>query len=179
VSSSDWTTLSNGLDAASVKRGVTVGSTPPNGGGSFTFGFNSVTTSAGAVGLYTNQPSFAPMALGGSIRGAVKRAPGGGPLNFAPMLFIGLQSPDVDASGYLIGPDDDDPHRIVVRKGALSGGLPAGELGTFGILMSGTETFLADTWIHLRLDMIVEPNGDVLLQAFRNELADNAVTNPV
>lgn len=179
MSSADWTTLDDGLDAASVRRGVTVGATPPAGGGNFTFGFHSVVTSAGAVGLYTNQTAFAPMGAGGTIRGAVKRAPSGGPLNFAPMLFLGLQDHSVNASGYLFGPDDDDPHRLILRKGSIASGLPVGSLGTLGILAAGTETFIVNTWLHLRLDMIVNPNGDVILSGFRNDPLVHDVTAPV
>jgi len=178
MAAADWGTLNDGLDAVSVKRGVTNGVARPNGGGNFCFGFNSVVSTLGAAGLYSAQGSFAPMAKGGSIRGAIRRGAGGGPLNFAPMLFLGLQANSVNASGYLLGLDDDDPHRIMLRKGTILTGLPAVSLGTQGVLKFGSETFLNDTWLHLRLDMIVNTNGDVILQAFRNDLTAHAVTSP-
>ena len=168
---SEWLFLSGGLDAASVARGVTAGQTPPNGGGSFVFGCNSLDASPGAVGLYPNFANFNPLLddgslpTGGSIRGAVKRGVSAGPTGFAPMLFIGLQGTTVQDSAYMLGLSDNDPHEIVLRKGALVGGLdPDGA----GILRRGSETFVPDTWHHLRLDMIVNPNGDVVLKAFRN-----------
>lgn len=179
MSEADWGTLSDGLDAGSVKRGVTAGVTKPNGGGNFVFGFNSIVNSTGAVGLYAAQAGFAPMAKGMSIRGCVRRGAGGGPTNFAPMLFAGLQSNSVLASGYLLGLDDDDPCRIQLRKGTIVSGLPAVAPPTSGVLMSGTETFLNDVWKHLRLDMIVNPNGDVILECFENDLNANAVSSPV
>jgi hypothetical protein len=132
---------------------------------------NSLSTAQGVVGLFTNQVNFAPMAKGGSIRGAVQRGVSGGPLNFAPFLFIGLQGPSVNDLGYLLGLGDGDPHHIVLRKGVLSAGLPDVPPGTQGVLRRSTATFLPGTWVHLRLDMVVNLNGDVLLQVFQNDLA--------
>jgi len=171
VAETDWTLLDDGLDAAAVDRGVTTGIARPSGGGSFVFGFNSLSTAQGVVGLFTNQVSFAPMAKGGSVRGALQRGPSGSPLNFAPFLFIGLQGPSVNDLGYLLGLGDGDPHHIVLRKGALSGGLPDVPPGTQGVLRRSTATAMPATWLHLRLDMVVNQNGDVLLQVFENDLA--------
>lgn len=178
MAQADWTTAINSLDAGSVKRGVTTGEPRPNGGGNFVFGFNSVVTTAGAVALYAAQVGFAPMAKGMSIRGAIKRGASGGPTNFAPFLFAGLQANDVNAKAYLLGLDDDDPHRIVLVKGALVAGVPPVPPPTSGVLLQGTGTFLNDTWLHLRLDMIVNANGDVILQGFQNDLTAHAVTAP-
>src|SRR5690606_10539570 len=98
----DFSELSNSLSGSVLRRGVTAGVVKPNGGGTFAFGANSVSASAGAWGLYTNQADFAPTGSnkGGEIRGALKRGPG---IGFSPLLFIGLQSADVDAVGYLLG----------------------------------------------------------------------------
>jgi hypothetical protein len=173
------------LDAASVKRGVSAGFTPPNGGLNFIFGYNSLVTTPGTVGFKVaaaNNPSFDPLIdnatnpSGGSIRGAVKRAVSAGPLGFSPFLFIGLQGSAGSDQGYLLGLSDNDPHSIMLRKGSPAGGLdPAGT----GILRVGASTFVPDTWVHLRLDMIVNPNGDVVLKVFQNNLAANPVTAPV
>ena len=159
-------------------RGVTTGITRPNGGGNFCFGFNSTVATTGCAGLYAAQTNFAPEAKGGSIRGAIRRGASAGPLNFAPMLFIGLAANSVNSIAYILGLDDDDPHRIVLRKGTLVSGVPAVSVGTQGVLKVGTETFLNDTWLHLRLDSIVNTNGDVILQCYRSDLAVNPVTAP-
>ena len=76
MATGDWTYLTNGLPIGSVDRGVTSGITPPNGGGSFVFGFNSLAVVSGAVGLFTNQVNFAPMSKGGSVRGRTSRTTG-------------------------------------------------------------------------------------------------------
>jgi hypothetical protein len=170
LAETDWTFLNDGLDAATVDRGVTTGIARPPGGGSFVFGFNSLSTAPGAVGVFTNQPSFAPMAKGGSVRGAIQRGVSGGPLGFAPFLFIGLQGPSVNDLGYLLGLGDGDPHHIVLRKGALAGGLPDTPPGPQGVLRRSAATFMPATWLHLRLDMVVNLDGDVLLQVFQNDL---------
>jgi hypothetical protein len=176
VAETDWTFLNDGLDAATVDRGVTTGIARPPGGGSFLFGMNSLSTAQGVVGLFTNQVNFAPMAKGGSVRGAVQRGVSGGPLNFAPFFFVGLQGPSVNDLGYLLGLGDGDPHHIVLRKGNLSGGLPDIPPGTQGVLRRSTATFLPGTWVHLRLDMVVNLNGDVLLQVFQNDLVANPLS---
>lgn len=178
MASTDFTYLNDGLDIATVDRGVTTGIARPNGGGSFVFGFNSLVVATGAVGLFSNQVNFAPMASGGSITAAIKRAPSGSPINFAPFLFIGLGGPSVNDNGYLLGLQDEDPHRIALRKGSLALGIPAASPGTSGILRRSNATFANDTWLHLRLDMIFNTNGDVILKCFQSDLAAHAVTAP-
>lgn len=59
----------------------------------------------------------------------------------------------------------------MLRKGALSAGLPDVAPGTQGVLRRSTATSTPATWLHLRLDMVVNQNGDVLLQVFQNDLA--------
>lgn len=182
MSEADWTELNDSLASGSVVRGVTAGFTPPNGGGSFVYGFNSLDTSIGAVGQFVNLTDFAPMAKGGRVTGAIKRSASGGPLGFSAFLFIGLAGPSVNDEGYLLGLSDADPSRIVLRKGAISGGLPdlAPATGN-GILRRSTTSvdIDADVWTHLRLDMIVNDIGDVRLQVFQNDLAAHALgTSP-
>lgn len=179
MAQADWTELANSLSSASLARGVTSGAVPPNGGGVFVYGFNSRNANAGAAGLFTNQLNFAPMAKGGTVRGAVQRGLSGGPLNFSPLLFIGLQGGDVSDLGYLLGLSDDDPHHVVLVKGSFAAGIPAGDPGSLGILRKSTAAFTPGTWQHLRMDMVYNTNGDVLLQVFRNDLTANPVTAPV
>lgn len=173
MAEADWTVLNDSLGAGSVAKGVTAGFTPPSGGGSFVYGFNSLDTSAGAVGLFVNLVDFAPTAKGASIRACMKRAPSGGPIGFSPMIFVGLQGPSVNDEGYLLGLADGDPSRICLRKGAIAGGLPDLAPGGSGVLRRSTETVAVDEWVHLRLDMIFNTVGDVRLQVFENDLAAN------
>ncbi len=164
----DWAHLQDGLDVAAVARGVTAGVTKPPGGGQFLFAFNSLTPARGAVGLLAALQDFVPLPKGGSIRGCVQRGPGGGPTGFSPFFFLCAQGSSVNDQAYLLGLSDDDPHAIVLRKGRISAGLPAADAA--GVLLRSDERFVQGTWLHLRLDVIVNDNGDVVVQPFRNDL---------
>ena len=172
----DWTYLNDGLDVATVDRGVTAGVPRPPGGGDFLFAFHSLTAAQGAVALFANQDDFAPMTKGASIRGCIQRGPGGGPTGFSPFLFVCGQGTSVNDAAYLLGLSDEDPHRIVLRKGALVAGVPDSD-GP-GALLRSSESFSQGTWLHLRLDVIVNANGDVVLQVFQNDLAENPLGEP-
>ncbi len=179
MGSADWTALTDDLDIATLDRGVTTGIARPPGGGAFVYGFNSLVVAEGAAGFFTNQANFAPTDpnKGGSIRGAIKRGASAGKLNFAPLFFLLGQGTSVNDSAYILGLQDDDPHRIVLRKGSVVTGVPAGAAGLNGILRRSTATFAADTYMQLRLDAIVNLNGDVILKVFQSDMAD--VTAPV
>ncbi|MGN6107486.1 MAG: hypothetical protein ACTHU0_20420 [Kofleriaceae bacterium] len=151
-----------------MDRGATAGIARPPGGGSFVYAFNSLAAAQGAVGLFANLVDFAPMSKGASIRGCLQRGPSGGPTGFSPFFFVGLQGTSVNDTAYLLGLSDTDPHRIVLRKGAVVTGLPDAE-GPGTLLASGA-SFSLGTWLHLRLDMIVNLNGDVVLKVFQNDL---------
>lgn len=177
----DWSFLTGGLSPGVVDRGVTAAPVKPNGGGSFVFGFASKQVVTGAVGLFANQVNFAPATAGGSVRAAMKRALSGGPTGFAPMIFVGFQGTSVTDQGYLLGLQDDNPSHICLKKGSLSSNLEAGSAdpdGT-GILRVSTDTVEVDEWVHIRLDMIVNGSGDVVLRCYQNDLSANTVSAPV
>lgn len=180
MAETNWTFLADELAPASLDRGVTTGFTPPTGGGTFTFGFNSLVTAQGAAGLFTNQAGFAPTnpLKGGSVRGAVKRATSAGTTNFAPFFFIQCQGTSVNDHAYILGLSDEAAAHIVLTKTPIVGGLPASPVvNQSGVLGISTDTVAVDTYVHLRLDAIVNTNGDVLLQAFKSSSAD--VSSPV
>lgn len=169
-----------GAAAADIARGVTAGFTPPNGGGNFVFGFNSKVSGAKATGLYYNATNFAPLrddngyATGGSVRGCLKRGRSVSSVGYSIGLFIGLQATTENDTGYILGLSNDDPSAIVLAKTT-----PLTGLTSAAALAVSSETFTWDTWLHLRLDAIVNPNGDVVLKCFRNDLDTNPVTAPV
>lgn len=168
MAETDWAFMSDGLDAANVVRGVTGGLPTPPGGGQFLYGFNSLTVARGAVALRVNGEGFKTLPKGGSIRGCIKRGEGPGATGFSPFLFLGCQGDSVNDTAYLLGLSDDEPSRIVLRKGSLAVGIPDSD-GP-GTLLKSSESFLQGVWLHLRLDMIVNENGDVVLRVYRNDL---------
>lgn len=175
MADTDWAFLNDGLDAATVSRGVTAGIGRPPGGGRFLYGFNSRAASPGAVALSCALVDFAPLPSGGSIRACIQRGPGGGPLGFAPFLYLCGQGTSVNDDAYLLGLSDDDPHRVVLRKGPISRGVPSEGEGT---LLTSAESFVQGTWLHLRLDAIVNDTGDVVLDVFENDLDAHPLGTP-
>ncbi len=174
----DWAVMAGAAPAASILQGVSAGPVKPNGGGDFVFGFSSQVSSDVTAGRYVNLTNFAPLAEGVSIRGAIKRGTGAGTTAFAPMFWVGAQSspPDVLDVAYLLGLSDNDPSEIILRKGAPAGGL---DPTATDVLAVSSSTFLPDTWVDLRMDVIANPNGDVVINIFTNDLTVNPVTTPV
>lgn len=168
MAESDWTVLADAIDASSIRRGSTQGITPPSGG-DFVYAFNSAAAVEGASGLYYNGANFAPAAEGASIRGVIQKGAGGGTTGSTPILFTGLGGNSVNDTGYLLCLTNDDPARIQLVKGSLTNG-PAGTQ-----IMQSDATYAIGTWLHLRLDAVVNGNGDVALSVFMNDLSTNPI----
>ncbi len=142
MSSTDWTAVPSSLAAASVDRGVIHVSDPPAQGGLFVFGFHTLVNGVpGVVAFRSTVTDFVPTSLGATIRAAMKRGLAAIASGFAPFLFVGLDTDNVSGTCYVIGLEDAQPARILVRRGVLSDGLLAN-----GRLVTGnTEPFvLAD-----------------------------------
>lgn len=177
----DWSEIADALSSPSVARGVVTSGvvTPPTGGDDFTYGMNSRAVVAGTVALFSVLADFAPTAYGGKITGALQRGVSGGVTGWAPYLFINLGGTSSADSAYMLGLADSNPSRIVLRKGALGLGLPDGAPGSNGILRRSSVTVAIGQWVQLRLDAILEPNGDVLLKVFSSDVALHSVASPV
>lgn len=182
MAAADWTEFVNSLNSASVARGVTAGLPPPNGGESHIFGWRALNSGVvGVTAFYTNVAGFDPIdsGEGGQITGTVLRHIGD-KANMSAFLAVQCQSNDVlTASGYLLGISAGDPGYIMLRKGSLIGGLPDDTPGNSGVLRKSTAQIDLGEWVHLRLDCIVNPSGDVILNCFWSNLAENPVINPV
>lgn len=178
MGASDWETMAGSANDAVVKRGVTNGEARPSGGGDFCFGMRSVTNETGVVALYTQLVNFAPMAKGGSVRGCLKKAVGGGPDQMTPFLFVGNGGHDVADETYMLGLEDAYPARLVLRKGAMEDGIP--QATESNSLRRSVASYEYD-WIHIRLDMIVnntEGGPETLLRCFINDLNTNPLGTP-
>lgn len=181
MSETDWTECDDVLTTSDVDRGVTDGVGIPNGGTAFVYGFNSVTEASGAVGLFADQAAFAPMDRGCRIAGAMKRHPGAGSTGFAPFLFAAAQGPSINDRGYMLGLSDANPAKIILRKGVMSDGFPSEAIdptGT-GVLAVSDVAYAEGTWVFVELQVVVNPNGEVVLRVLQNDLDTNPVTAPV
>lgn len=184
MGSTNWGALTDDLNIASIDRGVTTGIARPNGGGNFVYGFNSLIVTPGAAGWFVDAVNFAPTPAnkGGSIRGAIQRGISAGTGAFAPLFFLLGQGTSVNDNAYILGLQDDSPYRIALRKGSVVSGVPSGAANPGGpnnILRRSTATFAPGAWHHLRLDAVVNLNGDVILKVFANDLGANSVAAPV
>ena len=77
---------------------------------------------------------------------------------------------------------DDEPSNLILRKGVLSDGIvpnAPGDPATLGTLRRSIDSYTQDTWVHVRLDMIVNGTGDVILRCYQSDLDTNAITAPV
>ena len=95
---------------------------------------------------------------------------------FSPFLFIGCQGDSVNDTSYMLGLSDEDPFRIVLRKGAIAVGIPDSDGN--GVLLASGQSFRQAVWLHIRLDMIANQNGDVLLRCFSNDLQSRPLGEP-
>lgn len=182
MASADWTLISDALSTGSVDRGVTAGVPKPLGGGVFAYGMASQVTTPGVVALFANQVGFTPFAKGVSVRGCVQRYLSGGPTGFAPFLFGLLTGQTSGDTAYMLGLSDNDPHRIILRKGTLAGGLPDAAVTsppTSGVLAKSNTAYAVGTWLHLRLDALVNGDGDTVLNCYQSDLTVNPCTAPV
>jgi hypothetical protein len=188
VGQTDWTLLTGVLSSGNVARGVTHGiprpaSTVQN---DFIYGFNSQTGQPGGVaGWIVSAGAYNPTAAnkGGRITACVQKGASAGNTGFAPMLFIGLQNADLAnpaCKGYVLGLADADPPHLVLKKGLLNAQLQdvAPVPASNGILARSTNTYNLGVWYHLRLDMVVNINGDVILTVYENNLAEQPLGTP-
>jgi hypothetical protein len=168
MATGDWTTVSGAMAIGSdVAAGMTSGVDKPNGGGAYCYVARSL-AGAGVFALRATPASpntgFDPMAKGGEISAALKASSGA-----APFLFFALQAPTVGATAYTIGLDPTG--RIRFAKTALDG-------SSASVSVTGTRVYAPGTWVHLRLEVVANTNGDVIVNAGESDLAAHPVDAP-
>lgn len=185
MASSDWQSLTNNISDGIAVSGATSGLTPMLGGGPNVWGYNSSNSSAsGALARkYVGSSPLPVFDKGCVFSGAMVRYISVGSTGYAVGIFACLGSDqaavDVNGTAYMLGLQDDDPSHIVLVKGPVSAGLPAGNVGLVGsstILRKSVNAVALGEWVHLQLDATVQANGDVHLQCFRSSEPD--LTNP-
>lgn len=180
MASSNLTLCTGVLSSDDCARGVTTGTTKPAGGGNFVYAMNSLTAAAGSVALFANQASFAPMASGADVSCAMVRLAGGGPTGWSCYLFAAAQGASINDACYLLGLSDGDPCHIELRKGVLGIGLPdEAPLDANLVLRRSTLTIPIAQWSHLRLEVVTQPFGDVILNCYKSDLDVHNVDSPV
>jgi hypothetical protein len=177
----DWDDLNGALTTAALERGVIHWDTPPSGGGDFIYAYNALQATTGAAGKYCTLTGYAPTGSGPtvpdggcSIRGCVQRIPSPGATGMSPFLYAcaqGAGTPSVNDWAYLLGLSDSDPYTIALFKAPIAAGLVEGA-AALQLRRSAAQYVIGDAlWHHLRLDAVVQDNGDVLLQCLKNDLA--------
>lgn len=183
MAAADYQEVPNSLNSATLARGVTAGIDGPNGAGTHVYGWRSLANGViGCHALRLDQANFAPIPgnNGGQITLALLRREGSSAADHSVFMYFQLQADDVEVgTAYLLGLSAGDPGGIILRKGTLVGGLPDSLPGSEGVLRRSSEAVAQGTWVHLRLDVIANPSGDVILNVFQNDLATNPVTAPV
>jgi hypothetical protein len=170
MSSADWAVLDDGL--ATVEKGVTNGLGVPEGGGSQIYAFNSLNaTVTGAAGLYCVISNFSPMESGGRISACIRRLASGQNTGFSPFIFLSASGNSVNDNAYLLGLEDYDPYRIVLRKATIISGIPQATDDNYLLRSSEQYQMSSALWHQLRLNAIEQPSGAVTLQVEQNILS--------
>ena len=167
----------NGLDSADISKGVTLaaGFVGPTGGGSFIAALHALTASTGFAGwYYSADAAYNPIATskGGVITAAMRRHAAS--TAYAPMIGFISGIDLATANAYVLGLSNNDPYQFVLRKGLVIGGLDS---GGSDVLRVSTSSFSSNTaWHHLKLEVVVNPHGDVVVNVYMNL---GNVTTPV
>jgi len=181
MAQADWTDFtSSALGSADVSRGVssafTLAKVPD--AGTFCYAFRSNVSTSGVAGKYCNVLHFAPFTgsrKGGSMRCLMKRYSSGA--NYAPMIGVIKGTNPLTSEGYFLGLTAASSYQIALKKGAPASGLSASDSTT---LRSSNVAYTdvgdsAAVWFHLRLDVLVNPHGEVVLNVYQNDVQTNGL----
>ena len=183
MAQSDFTAPTGVLTNSSVLRVETTAFTPPNGGGLFLQAYKSIAVATGVMALFYNGSGFAPTPAtkGGIASMALNRATSGGAGGWAPFVFVNLGGTNVSNEAYILGIGDATPGHLILRKGALSGGLPdvdPGAASPQGVIWRSDEVIALNEWAHVRLMVAGNANGDAVISVWRSALATHALSSP-
>lgn len=159
------------LGSSDVRKGVSAAFSKPTGGGSMVCGFRALTTTTGMAGWSADLAGFNPITgtkKGGSIRAAMKRYTAS--LGYMPILGLFKGTDPATMLGYFLCLTNAASYKIALKKGSVASGMNASDSN---VVRVSTETFsdagnAVAAWRHLRLDVLVNPHGDVVLSVFKN-----------
>lgn len=181
MSESNFSPLSGSLVSPDVLDTTSHGPVPPNGGSSGVRVFRSTVATLGVAGEYLNIVGFNPTDAdqGLLIEVAFCKANLSSADKYAPMVFIMLQGNAVSSQGYIVGLTDSATPKLCLRKGQLSGGLPAAAaVGEQGVLVLSDATYALGEWIHVQFQAVVNAGSDTVIQVKTNDLVANEVGSP-
>lgn len=188
MAQADWNLCGSSLGSGSVVV-VETAAFPVADGAADTFAqlMNSLTTSIGVVAYFHNGSGFAPTTSGGLVQGCIKKGVSAGTAGWSPFLMATLQGTGTVADvAYILGLSNTNPARLVLRKGALTGGLPdvlppenLGDPLVQGVIARSSDVFAIDEWLHLRLQVRVNGNLDAVITCERNDLTLHDASSPV
>lgn len=175
----DWTDLT-GLNSAQVVRGPTTGFTRPASGATpnaFVYGFRSLVDDAGVGGKACAVSGFTAVAKGGIIAAAMKKYSSG--TGFCPFIALATGTSQ-SSNAYILGLSNETSYKIVLKKAALNSGILQTDSS---VLRSSTQSYTAtgdgaDAWLHVRLDVIVNPHDEVIINCYQNDLTSNDIYAP-
>lgn len=182
MAQADWTELKGSIDPLVLRREIVTSSVVamPSLAADHAIGFNSGANFVHGVSALASASTFASAGHGAQITGVVQRGVSGGASGWSAFLFAQAGGPDVADSAYMLGLADGNPSRIVLAKRPIGLGLADSPPGTNGVLRRSAIDFAnIGDWVHLKLEAIVEPNGDVLLRAKKNNVLAHGVNSPV
>jgi len=143
---------------------------PPEG--DFVYFFNRIAgTVAGVAAKRVNLANFNPTAYGkgGSLWCCMRRW-GSGLTGMYPFLAF-VDSLDVTvAKGYILALTNESASRLILKKGGLSGNLLSNDTGMLRL----SDLAYNNKWVNARLDLIVNPQGDAVLNVYENDLDSHA-----
>lgn len=178
MAQADFTELVGSAPSGTIRRAVSAAYPKPAGGGTFARGFNSQSNAVSVVAYYHVGVGFTPTSLGGDISSAIQRGLSTGKTGFSPFIFICLTGNNVSDRAYMLGLGDGDPSHIILRKGDIASGIPNVSVGEQGVLRKSADAYPDQQYQHLRLEAVVNGNGDVVLNCYRSNLLVTPVNQP-
>jgi hypothetical protein len=182
MAESNWTDFTNGLLAAQVIKGVSMAPVfePPDSAapinGKFIYYFHTQGVTPGVAARYYDETDFDPTGAGkgGTISGCMRRY--SGQSGFYPFFCIvddnNINQPPY---GYILGltNSSSSTSKLMLRKGSLVANMT--ETDEYLRISNGTY----DTgWFMFRLDLILNPQGDVVLNVYECDLDSYQPDNP-
>jgi hypothetical protein len=179
MAEADWTTITNALTSPNVREGVTMAFQLAHAdAGAYCYAIHSINAVTGFAGKRCEIADFNPVAAlkGGSISAAFKKYSSNAA--YAPMIGLINGVDALSAEGYFLGLTSGSSYHIGLKKGSMNAQM-SGSGSDILSLSDAAYTAVGNSqtgWFHLRLDVLVNPHGEVILNVYENDYLINGVT---